>query len=332
MPEALSDKLFSSAHSSWRSRVFFVTKLLVAGMGLGGLLLTGRLNLTPLASMHRPQYLVLGAASLGLSMILPVWRWLALIRIQGLELAWPKALKITWVGYFCGLFLPGAAGGDLARAYLACQNRPDGKTRAVSTVLMDRIVGLQSLLLIGIVAGIALLSKGCSVRMGTVVWSSLLLFSGSVVAVVIMLWSPASSIMLKFLPRRFRGTVASSLGLYSTARSKLFYIGLYSCLCNTFSVATYVLAALAIGDEFSYGQILAVPLVVVANSVPISPGGLGVGETVGALLFSEFGSINGALIILVVRIGLSIFSLPGMLGLFGAHSTKETPGVAQAGG
>jgi len=332
MHEALPDKLFSSTHGSWRSRVFFVIKLLVAGGGLGGLLLTGKLNLTPLASMHRPQYLVLGAASLGLSMILPIWRWLALLRIQGLELAWPQALKITWVGYFCGLFLPGAAGGDLAKAYLACQNRPDGKTRAVSTVLMDRIVGLQSLLLIGMMAGIALLSKGCSVRMGAVAWSSLLLFSGSLAAIVFMLWPRTSNIMLKLLPKRFRGTVDGSLGLYRAARRKLIYIGLYSCLCNTFAVAAYVLAAMAIGDAFSYGQVLAVPLVVVANSVPISPGGLGVGETVGALLFSEFGSINGALIILAVRIGLSIFSLPGMLGLFGAYRTQETSRVAQAGG
>jgi hypothetical protein len=60
MREALPDRLLSRRHGSWRSRVFFVIKLLVAGGALGGLLLTGKLNLAPLASMHRPQYLVLG--------------------------------------------------------------------------------------------------------------------------------------------------------------------------------------------------------------------------------------------------------------------------------
>jgi uncharacterized membrane protein YbhN (UPF0104 family) len=257
-------------------------------------------------------------------MILPVWRWLALLKVQGLELAWPKALKITWVGYFCGLFMPGAAGGDLARAYLACQNRPDGKTRAVSTVLMDRIVGLQSLLLIGIMASIAVLSGGCSVHMGAVAWSALLLFSGSVVAVVLMLSSPALSIMLKFLPGRFRGTAAGSLGLYRAGRRKFINIGLYSCLCNTFAVCAHVSAAMAIGDVFSYGQVLAVPLVGVAKKVPISLGGLGVGETVGALLFAEFGSLNAALVIVAVRMRVSMFSFSGLPGLFGPCRSRQT--------
>lgn len=309
----------SEAHGLWRSRALFLAKFIIAAGFLLWLSVSGRLDLSPLGSVRRWGCLVLAAASLGLSMILPIWRWLALLKVQELEMAWPKALGMTWLGYFASLFLPGATGGDLAKAYLACRNKPIAKTAAVSTVLMDRLVGLQSLLLLASVASILLLATGCSTRLAAVSWFSLLLFGASVLAVLFVLWPPTSRVAVRLLPRRFRKAMADSLRLYRSAWPSLSGIVLYSCLCSALAIAPYVLTALALGEEFSYGQLLAVPLVGIANAVPISPGGLGVGEAVGAQLFAAFGSANGGLIILTVRLGLVAFSLPGALALFGTY-------------
>ena len=78
-----------------------------------------------------------------------------------------------------------------------------------------------------------------------------------------------------------------------------------------------VLVAVAVGSNPMVSTVLAVPLIVVANSLPISPGGLGVGEAVGSQLFAEFGLPNGALIVLIVRLGVACFSIPGALTLLG---------------
>ena len=325
MSETLGMVQPSGRHGSWRSRALFLAKLIIAAGFLTWLFASGKLDLSPLGDIRHWGFLLAAAASLGLSMILPIWRWLALLKVQELDLAWPKALGMTWLGYFASLFLPGATGGDLAKAYLACRNKPIAKTAAVSTVLMDRVVGLQSLLLIASVAGILLLTTGCSARLAAVSWSALLLFGASVLALFFVLWPPTSGIALKLLPRRFRKAMTESLALYRVAWGKLPCVILYSCFCNALGITSYVLVALALGERFSYGHVLAVPLVAVANSLPISPGGLGVGEAVGAQLFAEFGSANGALIILIVRLGVITFSLPGSLALFGTYRYQGAP-------
>lgn len=76
------------------------------------------------------------------------------------------------------------------------------------------------------------------------------------------------------------------------------------------------MAPLSMGTIATFWQVLAVPLVIVANTIPFSPGGLGVGETVGAQLFSEFGLASGGMVVLSVRLGMILVSLPGAVGIF----------------
>ena len=314
----------------WRSRALFFAKFMVAAGFLCWLFLSGRLNLAPLADIQHWGYLYAAVIATVASMVLPVWRWIALLKAQELEITQTKALGMTWVGYFANLFLPGGVGGDVAKAYVACRNKPGAKTRAVSTVIMDCILGLHSLLTIGGVAGVMLLMTGCNPRIAALVWFLLLLLGVATVAIILMFWPATSGIVLKFLPQRFREAMGDSLALYRRARKKLPWIFLYSCLCTVFAVAAYILAAAALGEKFSYGPILAIPLVVLANSLPISPGGLGIGEAVGAQLFAEFGSPNGGLIILIIRLVVMAVSIPGALALLGRYKYREALHVGPA--
>jgi len=62
-----------------------------------------------------------------------------------------------------------------------------------------------------------------------------------------------------------------------------------------------------------HSLLLIVPLVIVANSLPIAPGGIGVAETTASLLFAQFGVEKGATVMLIVRIGILLLRLPGGL-------------------
>ena len=308
-----------------RRQVLFAVKLAIAGGLLTWLFVSGRLDFSVLG--HAKSYTLLAVAGLVLlaSMLVLVWRWTWLIRIQGLSISTLTAMRFTWFGFFANMFLPGAAGGDLAKAYAACRHQPSAKTRAVSTVFMDRIFGLHSLLLIGSVAGLCILSSGCSSRQASVVWLACLCFAVASAGLFLLLWRPSSGLALRLLPRRFRAALLDSLGLYRRSWGKLLAIWLYSGFCNALAIASYVLVAAALGTQATLGLILAIPLVILAMSLPISPGGLGVGEVVGSELFSEFGLPNGGLVVLIVRLSIIVFSVPGVVGTFRPARTSKVP-------
>jgi len=257
-------------------------------------------------------------------MVLLVWRWLWLLRIQQLQIDWLTALKMTWFGYFATIFMPGAAGGDLAKAYAGCRNQPRAKTRAVSTVFMDRAIGLHSFLFIGSVAGLYVLACGCTTRQASVVWLALLCLGIATGGLFLLLWRQSSDWALRLLPQRFRTALEDSLESYRSAWCKLLVIWLYSGFCNLTVISSYILIAIALGIQTAITQILAIPLVILAMSLPISPGGLGVGEAVGSQLFAEFDLNNGGVIVLLVRLSLVILSIPGVITVFTYPKKKES--------
>lgn len=58
---------------------------------------------------------------------------------------------------------------------------------------------------------------------------------------------------------------------------------------------------------------LACPLVFIATTLPLSPGGIGVGETAASVLFSLFEVKTGATIMLIVRLWWIVLRIPGFL-------------------
>ena len=313
---------------SWLNVVISLGKIVVAGGLLIWLLSSDRLDFSSLQSIHHWEYVWLAGACLLLNMVLLVWRWYWLLGIQGLRIDWWTALRITWVGYFATVFLPGSAGGDLAKAYASCRRQARAKTRAVSTVLMDRALGLQSILFIGSVTGLAVLTRGATARQASVIWGAIVCLGVTSLGFLLLLWRRSSGAALRLLPRRFRRAFEDSLESYREARWRLYVVWFYSCLCNVTVILAYVLAGAALGNRAALSQVIVVPLVIVANSVPVSPGGLGVGEAAGSQLFAEFGLDEGALIVLLIRLGWILLSLPGIITVFAGTKTRERQGQA----
>ena len=322
--EADSANQPAATRNARRKWCVFVLKLAVASVLLTWLFSSGRLDVTVL--FRARNYGFLAAAGLVLlgSMLALVWRWRWLIRVQGLSIPTLTAIRFTWLGYFAGMFLPGAAGGDLAKAYAACRHQPNARTRAVSTVFMDRVFGLHSILFVGSVAGWRILATGCDPLQASVAWLASACFAATTMGLALLLWKPSSGLVLRLLPGRFRGVLADSLGRYRGSWGKLLAIWLYSGFCNLLAILSYVLVAASLGTPPTLAYALALPLVILAMSLPISPGGLGVGEAVGAELFATFGLANGGLIVLLVRFGGILLSLPGALALL-APMTSERP-------
>lgn len=91
--------------------------------------------------------LLLSLVVMGATIGLGVVRWRLVLRVQGLDLSFARALEISIVAHFFNSFLLGATGGDLIKAYYAARETHHKKAEAVGTVFVDRIIGLFALLL-----------------------------------------------------------------------------------------------------------------------------------------------------------------------------------------
>ncbi|HVX85358.1 MAG TPA: lysylphosphatidylglycerol synthase transmembrane domain-containing protein [Phycisphaerae bacterium] len=84
-------------------------------------------------------------------------RWRNLMLPQGIKMSLPTALRLTFVGQFWSILLPGITGGDLVKIVYASR-LTGSKTKSFITVILDRVIGLVALMVIaGAAAGSQLL-------------------------------------------------------------------------------------------------------------------------------------------------------------------------------
>jgi uncharacterized protein (TIRG00374 family) len=302
-----------------------VLGLVRLGIGLGllaYLVESGTINLGALARLFTGWPFVLAAAALLLvDMGLMALRLSLLFRPHNLKLSPGSAFRLTLVSQFFSAFLPGGAGGDVVKLYYATRENRGRRTEIVTIVLFDRAIGMFSLLCLPLLIApffLPLLRSNPILRG--------LLIAGALLALALLAAGIVASSgfaarhrlvlrLLEWLPggghvRRIMETVRSyrhSLGTVAAA----FGLGLAG---NLMALASTMLVALAISPgSIAWRMSLLIPLGQVANSVPLTPGGLGVGEAAFNLLFSLGGLARGADILLGWRL---VTVLVGLLGLF----------------
>ncbi len=112
--------------------------------GLIGLLLS-RLDLAQLAEQlarTQPLWLAFALALYLLAILVGVFKWQMLVRIQHLPAAYGDLTAYTFAGLFAGNVLPSNIGGDLVRAYELARAADGPAEPAVMSVVMDRLLGL----------------------------------------------------------------------------------------------------------------------------------------------------------------------------------------------
>ena len=303
--------------SAWRGRLVWGAKVAVAIGLLTWLVWSGKLDFARLVRVG-PSWSMAALVALTFgSMVLPAWRWQLLLKAQGLHEPLTRILRLTWVGYFGALLLPGAAGGDVARGHFLLRLRPEARVRALSTVLVDRVLGVYSLLLLGGLSVSWLAWQGTMPTAVGAMAGVMLSLLGGVTAGALVLWvRPCRRLLLAVLPRGWGRAWMESFDLYHARFGWLLLCLLISLFSNSLVVLSLGCAAGCTGDPVPLGALfLAGPLVVLANCIPISPGGIGVAETASEGLFAAFGVMGGAEMMLLVRIATILLSFPGCLGM-----------------
>lgn len=275
----------------------YVISVLRIALSLGLLaLLFSRIDIQNL--LDHIKGLNLGLYLLGVAMyfgFIACWsfRWRYIIKAAGEQVAFWKVFKTTLVGDFFGLFLPEAVGSDLARMYGLSRETSKG-ANTVSTVLLDRAIGLISLSLMAMVA--------------LLLHTELTGYREVAAVVIILLAGLAGGWFLFFnksFMKRFRWVFRipyidrleeGLTNLYRTLHTLHQHPGLIvntlliSLVLQIVEVLSVVLIGMALGIETEViHYFIFMPLIWVITTVPISIGGLGVRENAFAFFFTQVG-------------------------------------------
>ena len=101
-----------------------------------------------------------GAAFIGLMIQFPVsgLKWHAALRVCNVDVSPTRLTRFYCISHFVGQFLPTSIGGDAYRVYRVLP-LVQPRSRAVTSIVLDRIVGLAALLVLGAVGAVFLIDN-----------------------------------------------------------------------------------------------------------------------------------------------------------------------------
>lgn len=260
---------------------------------------------------------------------LMAYRWMVLLRAltPGSRPPFGAVLRLFFVSTFVGTFLPGA-GGDIYRAYSLSRMGVSGVESAAS-VLMDRLLGVLSIVLVG--TG-ALLAARTLVRIpGT--WMMLLAASALCVAAVLAVYSERVAALGQTIAARLPYQKARRLGsglIDAVRRYAHHHADVTNVLVTSILVQVIrVVQAYCLGESLGLGVPLwvyfaFVPTILLIMLLAPTVAGLGTSQAAFPWLFGAAGVAMDpavALSILFVALGI-VGNLPGAL-LYASEGRRE---------
>jgi hypothetical protein len=234
---------------------------------------------------------------MGATIFIGVIRWRLVMAVQGLHLSLGRATGISLVAHFFNSFLLGSTGGDLLKAYFAAAETSHKKAEAVTTVVVDRLLGLFAMLLFVSLMALAnwniVMSQQRFIAVMLVVLG-MLFVSGLVV--VLSFWAGPTKPRLKFeafLARLPKGEVLvrciEACHAFGEKPGFLPRVLGWSMLLSLACVLQIVALGFGLGQpmgEHFRVLLLIVPAIICISALPITPSGIGVRENLYVLLLS----------------------------------------------
>lgn len=313
----------------WRWLTLIV-KIGVAGGLVGYLWYQGKLDFSVVLLMTSSpwsMFAVVGLSLLTYSLI--SYRWVLLLRSQNIHLPFSWGQRVTYIGLFFNLVLPGGGlAGDALRMGYAVRSVPTHRPEAVLSLFVDRAIGMYGMFFICMMAILA--NPMVALSVGPLRFMSVI-----VIAFVIGL--PLGALLFYYFIRRnswltnrvsqiqsnrIRWILTRFIDIISLYRDSLPQLGLAFIL----SVVAQMLALLAlllvaavlnIGSLGHGDYLFATPWAWMANFIPLTPGGIGVGEAAFDQVCrwidpATSGAAYGT-IYLVFRILSMLGTLPGLV-------------------
>ena len=255
-------------------------------------------------------------------------RWKIVLNCLGRDLHFVLAWKLVLIGYFFNQTLPSTVGGDAFRVWGAYRNGIRVGD-AISSVIIDRVAALASLLLM-IVLGLPWLFDLITVPSAR--WIVMLVLVGGALAMVLLVsLGRLESFLGRWRLTRLLLPVATDTRAVfgsGTATTQIVLLTIAG-----YAVASYAVHFLAQGLAIKLGfgdALLLIPLVTLVTVLPVSIAGWGLRESAMVVALGLIGVPAAAAFTLSVLYGLVVMAsgVPG--GVIWLLMRRVAPAVASA--
>lgn len=231
-----------------------------------------------------------------------------------------------WVSYrlvsiatLFNMAIPGGTGGDVLKLLGLAHRVPGKRAEFTAVLLLDRMIGLSTILILALaVAGMATATGSAPLRITSLVIAPALILMGAVVFVAVAAGNRPRALLLRLVPSRWKrlhGLLRRAFDTADLLRQQPRVL-VHACMV---SILAQGLLALAFAASAYWLVPDAPPLLVPAlafialtvNAIPITPGGIGVGEAAFEGLFQLAGYSGGARLLLFWRLGQLPFAILG---------------------
>lgn len=263
-----------------------------------------------------------------LSITLSFVRWHVLVNALGLSFRLVDALRLGALGFALNFVSLGSVGGDLFKAIFLAKEFPGRRTEAVTTVMVDRLLGLLMML---VLASAAILMADWRDAPPEIALLCRMILLATVVGF-------AGVGALLFLPlltdERIRGWVGAiplvggigakligAVEAYRDQKSRLCLAAGISLIVDLLFVTSFYLVAIGLPVHApTFAQhLLIVPVANMAGAIPATPSGLGTLEAAADALYqavpgnSGIVAGDGTLVALAHRVTMIAVAMIGMV-------------------
>jgi uncharacterized membrane protein YbhN (UPF0104 family) len=255
---------------------------------LAALVFWGQIDLRALLKLAAaPSAIVACLVLLCLALPIAALRWSVLLRALGVSIPFVNLLHFVAIGVLANVLLLGSAGGDAVRGIYAWRALGRGGGRVAVSVLADRLFTLLAVLFTSLAFSLLYWNRMQQVPALAVLGTSIMAAAAAcAIGACVVLAAPGLTRPLEVWLLRWptaarllvqvRGVI---LMLRTSSPSLLaaFALALVTQILTVFAVL--VLAqAIKIGVLSAADYMFAVPLTLIVNALPLTPGGIGVGE------------------------------------------------------
>jgi uncharacterized membrane protein YbhN (UPF0104 family) len=283
------------------------------------------------AYLARLDWVLGGLAVLAVVIEMPVnaWKWWWALRLHDLAFSWVYLFRTSCFGFFFNNFLPSGIGGDVYRI-VRTAGREGERSRAVSAVLVERIVGLGAMLCNGLIGAVLLMETYELAR-----WYVHVAALGAIALIVfaaLLYFGMLDGVKRRLMRIHFLEPVWENLRRIGRPRVEWLPLIAMSFLFQLLAAACLYLSFAGVGATISVPAALLITAAAgIASVLPISISGIGVVEgsiagTAVALGVDYDGAVLAAIIVRLVTLPVS--AACGLLYLTESDSRHASGSIA----
>ncbi len=259
-------------------------------------------------------------------------KWNLFLKERGISISFLRLFNLYVIGMFFNNFFPGNIGGDVVKGYLLGR-QINSQSQSFVSIVLERFTGL--LALVGL--SVCVLAIRPALLTNPLVAWAVIIMTGACTGLLLIVYCRGIGDLFFSILNRWKISRKMSKKLeqvrtevgYFKGRSRLFCVAMaYSLLFHISTGVFFFISAHLIGLSLDFFETLALtPIILLVNSVPLTPNNLGVLEWACSIFLTAAGGtpVQGIAIALVVRAKNLLVSMFGWLLFLSVKGPDRQP-------